>query len=149
MSLQSVSMRVFRAVSSPIRMQILLLLYHGGAMSYTEIMKSLRLSPDRDAGKFAYHLKRLLQANLIKPDSGNGSYVITDLGRLVVNMAQGVGERASKRRRMRVRTSRLTIEEFDRNKIVDSLVREAGVPMEMACHIAKEAEERLIVFRTK
>jgi len=142
-------MKVLRAISSPMRMQILTLLYNGGPLSYMEIMKGLRLSPDKDAGRFAYHLKKLLQANLIQTDSNNGNYVITDLGRLVVNMAQGVGEKVSRRRRMHVRTSHLTIEEFDRNKIVDSLVREAGVPLEMACHIAREAEERLLMFRTK
>lgn len=145
----SSSMKVLRAISSPMRMQILTLLYNGGPLSYMEIMKGLRLSPDKDAGRFAYHLKKLLQANLIQTDSNNGNYVITDLGRLVVNMAQGVGEKVSRRRRMHVRTSHLTIEEFDRNKIVDSLVREAGVPLEMACHIAREAEERLLMFRTK
>ena len=145
----SSSVGVLKALSSPIRMQILDLLYDKGPLSYTEIMKSLRLSPDRDAGKFAYHLKMLIKAHLIEANSDNGAYVITDLGRVAVSMAHGIKEQVAKRRAMKVRTSRLTIENFDRNKIVDSLVKEAGVPLELACKIAKEAEERLSIFRTK
>ena len=50
-------MKVLKAVSSPLRLQILNLLFDKGALSYTELMNSLKMNPSRDAGRFAYHLK--------------------------------------------------------------------------------------------
>jgi len=143
------NLRVVKAISSPLRAQILSLLARG-PMSYTEMMRSLGLSPDRDAGKFAYHLKMLVNAGLIRQNSDGGRYEITDLGRLAHGILEGLEERLSPRRRkMAVRTSRLAIEEFQREKIAEALVREADVPVELANRIAKEAEQRLLMMRVK
>ena len=141
------NLRVVKALASPIRAQILGLLARG-PMSYTELMRSLGLSPDRDAGKFAYHLKTLVKAGLVKPNR-DGGYEITDLGRIAHGMMEGLEERLTRRRRMVVRTSRLAIEEFDRSKIAESLVREADVPSELASRIAREAEEKLSMIRVR
>lgn len=112
-------------------------------------MNVLQLNPVRDAGRFAYHLKSLLKADLIEPDVENKKYRLTDIGRMVVDIAESIEERVYKKRKMMVRTSRLAMEEFDRNKIVDSLVREADVPLELAQRIARETERRLLEFKTK
>ncbi len=48
-----------------------------------------------------------------------------------------------------VRTSRLAMEEFDRNKIAESLVKEANVPHDLAQKIARETQGRLLKVRTK
>ncbi len=112
-------------------------------------MKILRLDPSRDAGRFAYHLKYLLKANLIEPDVETKEYRITDLGKTVIDFTEDIEERFFKRRKMLVRTSRLAIEEFDRNKIAESLVKEAGVPADLAQKIARETEKRLSEFKTK
>ena len=148
MSRQS-GMRVLKATSSSLRLRVLDLLFDRGPLSYTEIMNILRLSPSRDAGRFAYHLKSLLKADLIEPDVKTKKYHLTDLGRMIVSVAEDIEEHVSKRRRMMVRTSRLAIEEFDRNKIAESLVREAGVPIDLALKIARETEKRLVKFRTR
>ncbi|MEM2272991.1 MAG: anaerobic ribonucleoside-triphosphate reductase, partial [Candidatus Bathyarchaeia archaeon] len=58
-------------------------------------------------------------------------------------------EESASKKRMLVRSSRLAIEYFDRNKIVDSLVREANVPLDLAQKIARETEERLLKLDTK
>ena len=143
------NLRVVKAIASPLRAQILSLLARG-PMSYTEIMRSLGLSPERDAGKFAYHLKTLVNAGLIKQNSDGGRYEITDLGRLAHGILEGLEDRLSPRRRkMVVRTSRLAMEEFQRSKIAEALVREADVPVELANRIAKEAEERLLMMHVK
>ncbi|MDH5783879.1 MAG: winged helix-turn-helix domain-containing protein, partial [Candidatus Bathyarchaeota archaeon] len=113
--------RVLKAVSSSIRLQVLTLLLEKGALSYTEIMNILRLNPSRDAGRFAYHLKSLLKADLIEPDVKTKKYRLTDLGRMLVDVAENIEERFFKRRKMMVRTSRFAMEEFDRNKIAESL----------------------------
>jgi ribonucleoside-triphosphate reductase len=112
-------------------------------------MSALRLNPTRDAGKFAYHLKLLLKAGLIDTDKGTRKYVLTDLGRMMVDVTEDIEERFLRRRKMVVRTSRLAMEEFDRNKIVDSLVKEANVPTDLAQKIARETEGRLSEFKTR
>jgi anaerobic ribonucleoside-triphosphate reductase len=142
-------LNVLKATSSTIRMKILNLLFERGALSYTEIMNTLRLNPTRDAGRFAYHLKLLLNANLIDPDVKTRKYVLTDLGRMMVDITEDIEQQFLKKRKMVVRTSRLAIEEFDRNKIVDSLVKEADVPIDLAQKIARETEGRLSEFKTR
>ena len=50
-------------------MKILNYLFDKGALSYTDLMTTLKMNPSRDAGKFAYHLKFLLEADLVEADS--------------------------------------------------------------------------------
>jgi len=140
--------KVLKAVSSNLRLNILKLLSDRGPLSYTEIMNLLKLSPSKDAGRFAYHLKVLLSMDLIEPDIESKKYMLTDLGKSIIDFASHLEEGTFKRR-MLVRTSRLAIEYFDRNKIAESLVREAGVPIDLAQKIAKETEERLLKLDTK
>ncbi|MEM2130311.1 MAG: anaerobic ribonucleoside-triphosphate reductase [Candidatus Bathyarchaeia archaeon] len=140
--------RVLKAVASALRLNILRLLYERGPMSYTEIMNVLKLSPSRDAGRFAYHLKTLAGMDLIEPDPESKKYLLTDMGRTLVEFADELDSNAF-RRRLLVRTSRLAIENFDRNKIAESLIREAEVPVELAQKISREAEKRLMKLGTK
>ena len=140
---------IFDAASAPLRMQVLRLLSTKGALPYTEIMSSLKLDPVRDAGKFVYHLRSLSEAGLITLDKRTKKYETTELGEMVVHFARDLEEYVSvKRGKLFVRTSRLAIEDFHRNKIAKSLVVEAGVPQELADEIAAEAEDRLIKLRT-
>ncbi|NIU39060.1 helix-turn-helix domain-containing protein [Candidatus Bathyarchaeota archaeon] len=141
--------RVLKAVSSSIRLRVLTILLERGPLSYTEIMTILRLNPSRDAGRFAYHLKSLLKADLIEPDVKTKKYRLTDLGRMLIDVAETIEERFFKRRKMMVRASRLAMEEFDRNKIAESLVKEANVPHDLAQKIARETQGRLLKIKTK
>jgi len=142
-----ISIKILKAVSSPTRLQILNFLFERGPLSYTEMMNILRLNPTRDAGRFAYHLKTLLKTNLIEPDAETKKYRLTDLGRMMLNVSDEIEEKAFRRKKMLVRTSRFSIEEFDRNKIVESLIREAGMPVDLAHKIARAAEKRLQAFK--
>jgi len=141
--------KVLKAVSSPLRLQILNLLFDKGALSYTELMNSLKMNPSRDAGRFAYHLKFLLKADLVEADAEAKKYCLTDLGKMVLDVAEKVEKKAFKPRGMIVRTSRFTLEEFDAHKIANSLIKEAKVPAELAQKAAKEAEKRLRKSKTK
>lgn len=143
------SIKILKAVSSPTRLQILNLLFERGPLSYTEIMNVLRLNPTRDAGRFAYHLKALLKANLIEPDVETKKYRLTELGKMMLDISDEIEEKAFRRKKMLVRTSRLSIEEFDRNRIAESLVKEAGMPADLAQKIARAAEKRLQAFKTR
>ena len=140
--------KVLKAVASPLRLSILRLLYERGPLSYTEIMNQLKLSPSRDAGRFAYHLKMLLRMDLMEPDAASKKYRLTDMGKTLVEFADELDSSAF-RKKLLVRTSRLSIENFDRNKIAESLVREAEVPIDLAQKIAREAEKRLLKLGTK
>jgi ribonucleoside-triphosphate reductase len=141
--------KVLKAVSSPLRLQILNLLFDKSALSYTELMNQLKMNPSRDAGRFAYHLKLMLKADLVEADVEAKKYYLTDLGKMVLDVADRIEKKAFKPRGMLVRTSHLTLEEFDANKIANSLIKEAKVPAELAQKAAKEAEKRLIKSKTK
>ncbi|MGD0203272.1 MAG: anaerobic ribonucleoside-triphosphate reductase [Candidatus Bathyarchaeia archaeon] len=141
--------KVLKAVSSPLRLQILNLLFDKSALSYTELMNQLKMNPSRDAGRFAYHLKFLLKADLVEADVEAKKYYLTDLGKMVLDVADRIEKKAFKPRGMLVRTSHLTVEEFDANKIANSLIKEAKVPAELAQKAAKEAEKRLVKSKTK
>jgi anaerobic ribonucleoside-triphosphate reductase len=141
--------KVLKAVSSPLRLQILNLLFDKSALSYTELMNQLKMNPSRDAGRFAYHLKFMLKADLVEADVEAKKYYLTDLGKMVLDVADRVEKKAFKPRGMLVRTSHLTLEEFDANKIANSLIKEAKVPVELAQKAAKEAEKRLVKSKTK
>ncbi|HKZ93123.1 MAG TPA: anaerobic ribonucleoside-triphosphate reductase [Candidatus Bathyarchaeia archaeon] len=141
--------RVLKAVASSLRLQVLNMLLDRGPLSYTEIMNILHLNPSRDAGRFAYHLKSLMKADLIEPDAETKKYRLTDLGRMLVDVTEAIEEQTFKRRRMMVRTSRLAMEEFDRNKIARALVKEAKVPQDLAQKIARETEAKLLEVKAK
>ncbi|MEM3703540.1 MAG: anaerobic ribonucleoside-triphosphate reductase, partial [Candidatus Bathyarchaeia archaeon] len=141
--------RVLKAVSSVVRLNILNLLFDQGSLSYTELMNLLKMNPSRDAGRFAYHLKFLLKADLVEVDVESKKYRLTDLGKMVINVAEEIEKKGLKTQRILVRTSRFTLEEFDATKIADSLIKEAGMPSELAQKIAKEAEKRLLKARTR
>ncbi len=148
-SIHKAGIRVLKAISATIRIRILNLMLEHGPMSYTEIMNALKLDATRDAGRFAYHLKSLLKADLIEPDAETKKYRLTDLGRRVIEITDEIEDRTYKRRKMFVRTSHLSIEEFDRNKIIQSLITEANVPTDLAQKVARETEKRLQQFKTK
>ena len=148
-SSEKVGAGIFDAASAPVRLQILRLLSTKGPLQYTEIMFQLKLDPVRDAGKFVYHLKSLTDTGLVILDKKTKRYGITELGLMIVSFARDLDEYVNvKRGKLYVRTSRLAIEEFHRNKISRSLVVEGGVPQEIADEIAAEAEDRLVRLKT-
>ena len=138
---------VLDAASAPVRLHVLKLLVSKGPLPYTEIMYEIKLDPVRDAGKFVYHLKTLRKAGLVSIEKGTKKYSITELGKILVEFSRDLEEYiAAKRGRMFVRTSRMTIDEFDRSRIARSLVAEAGMPQTLADEVAAEAEDRLLKF---
>lgn len=143
------SSKVFSAVSAPLRFGILRLLYSQGPLNYSEIMGQLNLSPGRDAGKFAYHLRTLVRAELVSVDKKTKKYMLAPLGNMMIGFGQNIEEQALKgQKRLLVRTSRLVMEEFDHNKIASALNKEAGVPSDLAQKIAEETEDRLLKLGT-
>jgi len=141
--------KVLKAISSPIRLQVLNLLFDKGGLSYTELMNSLKMNPTRDAGRFGYHLKFLLKVALVEADVETKKYILTDLGKTVIDVADRVEKKALKPRGMLVRTSRSTLEAFEASKITNSLIKEAKIPVEIAQKTAKDAEKLLLKSKIK
>ena len=141
--------KILKAVSSPLRLQILNLLFDKGPLSYTELMSNLKMNPSRDAGRFAYHLKFLLKADLIEAIVDQKKYTLTDLGKMVIDVADRIDKKAYKPKRILIRASRSAIEEFDANRIANALIKEARMPAELAQKVAKEAETQLLKSKTK
>jgi ribonucleoside-triphosphate reductase len=112
-------------------------------------MSSLKMNPSRDAGRFAYHLKFLLKADLLEADVEAKKYCLTDLGKMVIDIAEKIEKKAFKPKGMLVRTSQFAPGEFDANKIANSLRKETRMPAELAQKVAKEAEKRLLKSKTK
>jgi len=125
------------------------LLSRQSPLTFTQIMQMMNLEPSSDAGRFGYHLRELKNSNLIKGDESG--YNLTELGEKVIEFVWSLIDysRSEIIREIPVRTSEYAIEHFDRNKIAESLVREANVPNDLAEEIAKEAEEQLMKAKVK
>jgi len=135
---------ILSSLSNEVRAEVLKLISREGPLSFTEIMERLEMNPKSDAGKFGYHLRMLTEAELLRSDEPSGKYYLTLLGEDIADFVYEVEDAVRRKKgEMLVRTSSLTIEPFDRKKIVDALMREANVPRKLAESISKETEDRL------
>ena len=150
--LESASKRVrmiFSVMASPNRIDILRILNTKGPLTYSELKALAGFKSKKESGKFAYHLRKLLRQLLVALNKSERRYTITNLGKLVLSLARQIEERSIiESGKMYVRTSRHTIEEFNSHKIVQSLVREANLPLEQAHKITEEVENKIYKFQT-
>ncbi|MHA1861985.1 MAG: anaerobic ribonucleoside-triphosphate reductase, partial [Candidatus Ranarchaeia archaeon] len=142
--------QILSAIGQEDRIKILKQLSRESPLSFTLLMKQLEFDPKEDASRFNYHLRELERAGLIQKvkDTSQSGYQLTVVGVKVVQVLDLL-EQVSRERgeRFFVRTSRAKIEDFNRDKIKQSLITEAGAPVRLADQIAKEAEERLVSLR--
>ena len=134
---------VLDSISSPIRLKILRNLARK-EMGYSELMEALGLERDRDAGKFSYHLKKLLAAELIEVDQRSRKYSLSRRGEIILEYLGRLERDLGERRMMIVRRSDQLIEPFDKSKIAKALVREAKLTPRLAEEIASIAERKLL-----
>src|ERR671937_484332 len=150
--LESASKRVrmiFSVMASPNRIDILRILNTKGPLTYSELKSLAGFKSKKESGKFAYHLRKLLRQLLVALNKAERRYTITNLGKLVLSLARQIEERSIiEGGKMYVRTSRHTIEEFNSHKIIQSLVREANLPLEQAHKITEEVENKIYKFQT-
>lgn len=137
--------KVLKAVGNPTRRKIILNLYNAKESSFTDLMLELDMNPKVDSGKFTHHLKLLIDAGIIKEKEKKGKYELTELGIGVALLLKNLEENVMREnKKILVRTSNLTMEPFEKRKIIDSIVREAEAPRSIAEEIAEEAEERIL-----
>ncbi|MEM3403516.1 MAG: anaerobic ribonucleoside-triphosphate reductase [Nitrososphaeria archaeon] len=135
---------VYSALGSNERLTILRELSKSGSLSYTELKNNCGFIKKRESGRFAYHLRLLSSVNLILLNKNTRKYSLTPFGRNVLTVTNELKDAALQSSgKIYVRTSRHKIEEFDSNKIYQSLIREANVPRDLASKITAEAESRI------
>src|ERR671936_2570303 len=150
--LESASKRVrmiFSVMASPNRIDILRILNSKGPLTYSELKALAGFKSKKESGKFAYHLRKLLRQLLVALNKAERRYTITNLGKLVLSLARQIEERSIiESGKMYVRTTRHSIEEFNSHKIIQSLVREANMPLEQAHKITEEVENKVYKFQS-
>lgn len=80
---------LMKTLSSKVRLAILDYLADEGKKTYTELMQVLRMTPSKDAGRFAYHLKYLLKYELISVIESK-FYVITEKGQQIIDFCRKI-----------------------------------------------------------
>lgn len=140
---------IYSVIASPNRLEILRILNTRGPLSYSDLKMMAGFKSKKESGKFAYHLRKLVRQVLVSLNRSERKYVVTNLGRLVLNLTRQIEEQSMlESGRLYVRTSKQMMEEFNSDKILQSLVRESGMPLELAQRIASEAEQRIYKFQT-
>jgi len=150
--MQSASKRVrtiYSVIASSNRLEILRILNSKGPLSYSELKTLSGFKSKKESGKFAYHLRKLVRQMLVSLNREERRYTVTSLGRLILNLTRQIEEQSViESGKLFVRTSRHRMEEFNPNRILQSLVREGGMPVELAQKMTSEAETRLYKFQT-
>ncbi len=140
---------IYSVIASPNRLDILRILNTKGPLSYSELKTLAGFKSKKESGKFAYHLRKLVKQTLISLNRAERKYIVTNLGRLVLNLTRQIEEQSMlESGKLYVRSSRQAMEEFNADKILQSLVKEAGMPVEIAQKIASETEARVYKFQT-
>jgi len=135
---------IFSVMASPNRIDILRILNSKGPLTYSELKSLAGFRSKKESGKFAYHLRKLLRQSLIGLNKAERRYAITNLGKLVLNLARQIEEKSIiESGKMYVRTSNQSIEEFNPHKIIQCLVREANMSLEQSTKITEEAENKI------
>ena len=135
---------IFSVMASPNRIDILRILNSKGPLTYSELKSLAGFRFKKESGKFAYHLRKLLRQSLVGLNKAERRYAITNLGKLVLNLARQIEEKSIiESGKMYVRTSDQTIEEFNPHKIIQCLVREANMSLEQATKVTEEVENKI------
>lgn len=135
---------IFSVMASPNRIDILRILNSKGPLTYSELKSLAGFRSKKESGKFAYHLRKLLRQSLVGLNKAERRYAITNLGKLVLNLARQIEEKSIiESGKMYVRTSNQTIEEFNPHKIIQCLVREANMSLEQSTKVTEEVENKI------
>ena len=135
---------ILKTISNTKRLNVLRILNAKGSLPYSELKAMVGYRTKNESGKFAYHLRQLRGQALVFANKNEKQYTITNLGKLVLNMVKQVEDRSVvDSGQMYVRTSDMSIEEFNADKILQSLVREGRLPTELAQRVTGDVEGRI------
>ncbi len=134
--------KLFKTLASPVRLSILKNL-NKQSLSYTELMKAVGMVKKSGSGKFAHHMHVLISSGLVRLNEKTKTYELSPQGSELVKSLENIRSALLSHDRLKVRRSGLFIERFDRNRIAQVLVEEAGMPPKTADKLARLAEEKL------
>jgi len=140
--------RMLEALASSVRIEMVRQLSKHD-MNYTELIRSVGMNPQKDAGKFSYHLKKLLSSKLVRINEKTKLYELSHSGRMMLELIEQAKRKLAGSDLLIVRRSECSIEPFDKNKIVNALVKEAGMPAKLAHKVASEVEEKLLDLKVE
>ena len=78
--------------TNPNRIDILLILNSKKLLPYSELKSLAGFKSKKESGKFPYHLRKLLTQSLVAFNKSERRYTITNLGKLVLNLAKKIGK---------------------------------------------------------
>ena len=140
---------IYSVIASENRLDILRILNSKGPLSYSELKTLAGFKSKKESGKFAYHLRKLVKQMLVTLNRSERRYNVTNLGRLILNLTRQIEEQSViESGKIYVGTSKEMMEEFKPDKILQALVKEAGMPVDLAQKMTSEAEARLYKFQT-
>lgn len=135
---------IFRSMSNMNRIEILRVLYSKGSVTYTDLKDYAGFATKKESGKFAYHLRDLIKLALVEKNKSERRYNITNQGKLVLDLADRIESNVfMESGKLQVRSSNSSISEFKKQRIVQSLVKEANMPYELAEKITKDVENKI------
>ncbi len=134
---------IFSVLASANRIDILKILNSKGSLTYSELKEYAGFKSKKESGKFAYHLRKLTRQSLISLNKGEKKYAITNLGKLVLNLVRQIEERSIlESGKIYIRTLD-KFQEFNTHRIMQMLIRDAGMSPEIANKIAEEVESKI------
>lgn len=135
---------IFNSMANPHRLEILKVLYSKGSTSYTDLKATAGFGTQKESGKFAYHLRKLTKLSLIEKNNSERRYNITSKGKMTLEYADKIEANAfMESGKLQVRSSNSSIDEFNKQRILQSLVKEGDMPYELADKITKEVENKI------
>ncbi|RMF30044.1 MAG: hypothetical protein D6752_04830, partial [Candidatus Nitrosothermus koennekii] len=134
---------IFSVLASANRVDILKILNSKGPLTYSELKEYAGFKSKKESGKFAYHLRKLTKQSLIALNRGEKKYTITNLGKLVLNLVRQIEERSIvESGKIYIRTTE-RFQEFNTQRVMQLLIRDAGASPEIANKIAEEVESKI------
>ena len=135
---------IFAVMTNRNRIDIMRILNARGPQTYSELKSLAGFRSKKESGKFAYHLRKLGKLKLVALNRIEHRYTLTNRGKLVLTLMKQLEDRSMMESgKTYVRSSDEMISEFNADKITESLLREGGMPPELAQKTTEEAENRL------
>ena len=134
---------IFAVMTNHNRIDIMRILNARGARTYSELKSMAGFRSKKESGKFAYHLRKLGKLKLVSLNRIEHRYALTNRGKLVLTLVKQLEDRSMMESGKTYVRSDDSISEFNADKITESLLREGGLPPELAQKTTEEAENRL------
>ncbi|MCD6094963.1 MAG: helix-turn-helix domain-containing protein [Thermoprotei archaeon] len=137
-----VQVEILKALSNPVRLSIISLLNEEGPLSFSNILDRLGLKKE-EAGKFHFHLRKLMAAYLVEKDQKTGVYYVTELGRTIISWLNSLTAEKEQGSLILHDTINDTNKRINERDIYDILTRKMDLPKRIASEVAQSTIKKL------